>query len=38
MNSSGHRANILNGNFENIGIGIYQSEGGRLYYSQVFAG
>lgn len=35
MNSPGHRANILNGNFNKIGIGVYQSNG-TLYWSQLF--
>ena len=30
MNSPGHRANILNGEFEQVGIGLFQS--GRTYY------
>lgn len=37
MHSSGHRANILNGNFEYIGVGVV-SEGGMLYWTQVFTG
>lgn len=35
MNSPGHRANILNGNFGKIGIGVYQSNG-TIYWSQLF--
>jgi len=35
MNSSGHRANILNGNFNKIGIGVYQANG-VIYWSQLF--
>ena len=35
MNSSGHRANILNKNFGKIGVGVYQS-GGTIYWTQVF--
>lgn len=35
MNSPGHRANILNGSFNKIGIGVYQS-GGVIYWSQLF--
>lgn len=35
MNSSGHRANILNGNFNKIGIGVYQKNG-VIYWSQLF--
>lgn len=35
MNSPGHRANILNGSFDKIGIGVYQSKG-VIYWSQLF--
>ena len=35
MNSSGHRVNILNGNFNKIGIGVYQANG-VIYWSQLF--
>lgn len=35
MNSEGHRANILNSNFNKIGIGVYQSNG-VIYWSQLF--
>lgn len=35
MNSSGHRANILNANFGKIGIGVYQKNG-VTYWSQLF--
>lgn len=35
MNSSGHRANILNSGFNKIGLGIYQ-EGNYLYITQWF--
>lgn len=35
MNSPGHRANILNGNFNTIGIGVYQANG-RIYWTQLF--
>lgn len=37
MHSSGHRANILNENFEYIGVGVVY-EGGTLYWTQVFTG
>ncbi|MEW2359439.1 CAP domain-containing protein [Spirillospora sp. NPDC029432] len=36
MNSSGHRANILNCSFKNIGIGLAR-KGGTPYWTQVFA-
>lgn len=36
MNSSGHRANILNGNYNQIGIGIY-NDNGYIYWSQNFS-
>lgn len=35
MNSSGHRANILNANFTHIGVGYYQ-ENGTNYWTQLF--
>ena len=37
MNSEGHRANILNGNFDGIGVGCYE-ENGVLYWTQFFIG
>lgn len=36
MNSSGHRANILNGAYGRIGIGLSECDG-RMYWTQVFA-
>lgn len=36
MNSSGHRANILNKNFTSIGIGHYQDGAGVDYWTQLF--
>lgn len=36
MNSDGHRANILNKNFKNIGVGYYQDEKGVNYWVQLF--
>lgn len=36
MKSSGHRANILNENFEDIGVGIARNEKGEPYYTQNF--
>lgn len=35
MNSPGHRANILTADFNQIGVGCYES-GGRLYWTQIF--
>lgn len=35
MNSQGHRANILSGNFTDIGIGVYKS-GNKIYATQEF--
>lgn len=35
MNSTGHRANILNANFGKIGIGVYQKNG-VIYWTQEF--
>lgn len=37
MNSSGHRANILNVAFTYGGIGISQNSNGQYYYTQVFS-
>jgi len=36
MTSEGHRKNILNSNFDEIGIGIAVSTNGDTYYTQVF--
>ena len=36
MNSEGHRANILNANFNKIGVGYYQNNRGVKYWSQEF--
>ncbi|MDO5388086.1 MAG: CAP domain-containing protein, partial [Clostridia bacterium] len=36
MNSSGHRANILNSSYTQMGIGV--TSGGTLYWSQMFIG
>lgn len=36
MNSSGHRANILNGTYTSIGIGHYRSASGVDYWTQLF--
>jgi uncharacterized protein (TIGR03000 family) len=36
MNSEGHRANLLNKNFTEIGIGVAKNEKGETYYTQVF--
>ena len=38
MNSSGHRANILNANFDTIGIGYYQGGSYGIYWTQLFTG
>jgi uncharacterized protein YkwD len=37
MNSPGHKANILNCNFEEIGVGLAKSSSGTQYWTQVFA-
>ncbi|MBI3822456.1 MAG: CAP domain-containing protein [Planctomycetes bacterium] len=37
MESDGHRANILNPDYTEIGIGIAEDKDGNLYYTQVFA-
>lgn len=36
MNSPGHRANILNAEFKEIGIGLAPHGGGGFYFTQVF--
>lgn len=36
MNSSGHRRNILNKNFTEIGVGVAINDAGEPYYCQVF--
>jgi uncharacterized YkwD family protein len=38
MNSEGHRKNILNSSFTEIGIGIAKDKSGRLYWTQMFIG
>lgn len=37
MNSEGHRANILNEGYTQIGIGIAKDKDGRIYWVQIFA-
>jgi uncharacterized protein YkwD len=36
-NSDGHRANMLNPQFTEIGVGAARSKSGKYYYCQVFA-
>lgn len=36
MNSPGHRANILNSNFNKMGVGVYQASNGTIYWTQEF--
>lgn len=38
MNSKGHRENILNENFTDIGVGVAKSSKGNLYWTQMFIG
>lgn len=38
MNSKGHRENILNPNFTDIGVGVAKSSNGTLYWTQMFIG
>ena len=38
MNSSGHRANILNANFDTLGVGIYNGGQYGIYWTQLFTG
>lgn len=37
MNSEGHRANILNEGYTQIGVGITKDKDGRIYWVQIFA-
>jgi uncharacterized protein YkwD len=37
MNSPGHRANIMNGNFKKIGVGVYKDSKGTVYATQLFS-
>ncbi|MGB8454964.1 MAG: CAP domain-containing protein [Anaerocolumna sp.] len=37
MNSPGHRANIMNPNFNKIGIGVYKDSNGTVYCTQLFS-
>ena len=37
MNSPGHKANILNCGYQNIGVGVAKSSKGTLYWTQNFA-
>lgn len=36
MNSSGHRANIMNANYTTIGVGYYENANGTDYWCQLF--
>ena len=36
MNSSGHRANILNASYNKIGVSAYRSSNGAIYWTQQF--
>jgi len=38
MNSPGHRANILNSNFTDIGVGVAKNADGTIYWTQEFIG
>ena len=38
MNSEGHRKNIMNGRFTNLGMGVAQAKSGRKYWTQMFTG
>lgn len=37
MNSSGHRANIMNRGYVKIGVGVAKGSDGRLYWTQNFS-
>lgn len=36
MNSSGHRANVLNSTYNQIGVGVARDSNGNLYWTQMF--
>ena len=36
MNSSGHRANMLNGSYRRIGVAAYRTSGGTIFWCQQF--
>lgn len=36
MNSSGHRTNILNATYNQIGVGVARDNNGKLYWTQMF--
>lgn len=36
MNSPGHRSNILNGTYNQIGVGLGKNSRGVLYWTQMF--
>lgn len=38
MNSAGHKANILNANFTEIGVGVAKDKNGTIYWTQQFIG
>ena len=38
MNSSGHKANILNANFTEIGVGVARNKSGTIYWTEQFIG
>ncbi len=38
MNSPGHRRNILNRSYQQVGVGIHVRSDGRHYYTQLFVG
>ncbi len=38
MNSPGHRANILNSSFTQLGVGVAKNSNGQLYWTQQFIG
>ena len=36
MDSAGHRSNILNGEFDQTAVGVWISESGAVYFTQIF--
>lgn len=38
MNSKGHRENILNSNYDHLGVGFFKEEGSNYCWTQIFTG
>jgi uncharacterized protein YkwD len=37
IGSEGHRKNMLNGDYEDVGVGVAEGKDGKRYWTQVFA-